>query len=147
MAPRKPALYAQFSGPFFTSDPTKTFRGNARSMLRQIALEGERIIAAELRSGEVGRSPIHARTVSPVRVSGHVTAGIPFTPVGGKAARRGNINVNVYVPNFGYTPKEARSLMAAYSRVEAETHAFRRTANALRRSRAVNVAELLRDIA
>lgn len=142
---RKP-LYTTIdtSGPFFRYDPAKTFRGNARSMLRQMALEGEKDIRQQLASGEGGRAPI-SNDVSPSRVRLHVTAGIPFTP-SGKNVKGAPIRVNVYVPNFGFSRDEARALMAAYSRVEAETHAFRRTTARLRRSRKANAAELLKGI-
>lgn len=135
-----------FSGPFFTKDPAKTFRANARSMMRGVSLEGEAAVKDILEAGESGRAPI-SNGVTPVRVSGHVASGIPYTPQGGKRSKTGAILVNVYVPNFGMTRNEGRALMAAYSRVEQETHAFRKTATRLRKARAINVAELLDGIA
>jgi hypothetical protein len=131
------------TGPFFTKMPGATFRANARSMLRQMALEGEQDIKANLKAGESNRAVI-SNKVKPVRVSGHVRAGIPYTP--GKS-KTGVIKVNVYVPNVGFSPKEGRALMAAYSRVEAQTHAFRRTTARLRKAKAINVRELLKGIA
>jgi hypothetical protein len=131
------------TGPFFTHDPAKTFRANARSMLRQLGLEGERDIKAQLKAGESGRAII-SNKVSPDRVSAHVTTGVPYTPTKSKT---GAIQVNVYVPNFGMTKAQGKALMAAYGGLERRTHAFARTTRTLRSSRAVNAAELLKDIA
>lgn len=143
---RKP-LYTTIdtTGPFFKHDPGKTFRANARSMLRQMGLEGETDIKQQLRAGQSSRAVI-SNAVNPDRVAAHVTTGIPFSPTG-KNKLNGAIQVNVYVPNFGYTKAEGTALMASYSRVERETHAFARTTRRLRASRAVNTAELLKDIA
>jgi hypothetical protein len=140
----RPRLYTTIdtSGPFFTKNPGKTFRANARSMLRQMALQGEADIRQQLAAGDAARQPI-SNKVQPAHVSGHVRAGIPFTA---DKAKTGRIQVNVYVPNQGFTAKQGKALMAAYSRVEAETHAFRRTTQRLRRSKKVNAAELLKGL-
>ncbi len=140
----RPSLYTKIdtSGPFFTKNPGKTFRANARSMLRAMAVEAEESIVSNLKSSDGGRAPISAG-VKPAHVSGHVRAGVPHTP--GKS-QTGVIKVNVYVPNFGFSAKQGRALMAAYSRVEAKTRIFRRTTSALRRARSLNVGELLKGL-
>lgn len=141
---RPARLYSSvdLTGPFFTKDPAKTFRANARSMMRGLALEGEADIRAQLYMGEAGRAVI-SNKVRPARVREHVTAGIPFTPA---RAKTGAIRVHVYVPNFRFTPREGRALMAAYSRVERQTGAFARTTRRMRRAKAINVAELLKGL-
>jgi len=138
---RKP-MYTTISrdGPFFARNPGKTFRANARSMMRAIAIEGQVDIIQQLLSGDSGRAPI--RQLGD-HVSAHVAAGVPYTP--GKS-QTGQIKVNVYVPNFGYSKREGQSLMAAYSRVERQTKAFSRTTRRLRSAKKLNVAELLRGI-
>jgi hypothetical protein len=131
------------TGPFFTKDPAKTFRQNARSMMRAIALEGQTDVIAQLLVSQSGRAEISVASVTPRRVAAHVAASVPYTPGQTKA---GTIISHVYVPNFGYSPKEGRSLMAAYSEVERETGAFKRTTGRLRRAKAINRAELLKGL-
>lgn len=128
------------SGPFFTSNPGKTFRANARSMMRALAIEAQVDIAQQLRAGDPGRQEI---SILGGHVSSRVTAGVPFTPA---KAQSGRIFVNVYVPNFNLSKKEGQALMAAYSRVARSTGAFKRTAGRIRKAKAINVAELLRGI-
>ena len=136
------------SGPFFRNQPGATFRANARSMLRAMAIEGQDDIKGQLAAGEAKRAII-SNGVQPTRVREHVTAGVPFTPTTGKRATvfGGNIIVNIYIPNWGYTPEQGRALMAAYGGLARKTGAFARTARRLRSARAINVAELLRNIA
>jgi hypothetical protein len=131
------------SGPFFTNNPGKTFRQNARSMMRAIAIEGQTDVIAQLLVTQSGRDQISVASVQPRRVAGHVAAGVPYTP---DRSKTGQIRANVYVPNFGMSKKEAQSLMAAYSRVEGETGAFKRTTTRLRQAKAVNRAELLKGL-
>ena len=138
---RKP-LYTtiDLSGPFFTKDPSKTFRANARSMMRALVIEAQVDIDAQLIPGDSSRAEVSALGG---HVSSRVAAGVPYTPGHSKT---GAILANVYVPNWGYTPKQARSLMAAYSRVAKTTGAFKRTAQRLRKAKALNVAELLKGL-
>jgi hypothetical protein len=145
MVPVKSTSHIDFSGPFFTNDPGQTFRQNARRMERAMALEGEADVKQQMDAGAAGRAVI-SRGVNPERVSGHVRAAIPYSP-GGKSKLNAAILVNVYVENRGFTGRQGQALMAAFSQVERETGAFRKTANRLKRSRAANVAELLKDIA
>lgn len=128
------------TGPFFSKDPAKTFRSNARSMMRALAIEGQVDIRQQLMTGNASRQPV--RQLGD-HVSDHVSAGVPYTPA---KSTTGVIKVNVYVPNFGYTKKQGQSLMAAYSRVEKQTHAFRRTTARLRKAKAINTAELLKGL-
>jgi hypothetical protein len=132
------------SGPFFTHDPAKTFRQNARSMMKAIAEEGESDVKAQLQAGESGRYPI-SNAVKPSRVSAHVVAGVPYTPQG-RNVKGAPINVHVYVGNRGFSTKQGVALMAAHGWLESQVHAFRKTTNRLRRARKANAAELLKGL-
>lgn len=127
------------SGPFFTKDPGKTFRKNILTMMDAIAAEGEADVKAQLRSGNAGRAPISA-------IGDHVSehAVGRTRSLNGK---RWEVTAVVSVNNSGLTRAEGISLMAAASLVERRTHAFRRTAQRLRRARGINVTELLKGIA
>jgi hypothetical protein len=128
---------AVMKGPFFEHDPERTFKANCSVMLHAIIDAGYTDVVHELRSGESGRAPI--RKLGD-RVSDHVMAGMkarsPYPPI-----------ATVYVRNEGFTDAEAISLMAAASRVEGRTHAFRKVAGRLKRSREANWKELLKGIA
>lgn len=129
------------SGPFFTNDPRKTFRQNARVMLKAVSEEGEADVRLQMRSGESGRATISSK-VTPDRVSGHVVGRV--TALTGKPWQ---VTAVVSVNNTGMTKRQGTALMAAASRVEAQTHAFRRTTGRLRKAKKVNAAELLKGIA
>jgi hypothetical protein len=129
----------QFKGPFFDRDPAKTFRANGRKMIAAAVAEGERDVIAQMQRGQGDRERIR---LLGDRVSDHVIGRVKS--LGGKPwAVTGVVSVN----NSGFSPAEGVSLMAAASRVEAQTHAFRRTASRLRRARSANLDELLRGIA
>jgi hypothetical protein len=128
------------SGPFFTKDPRKTFRPNARVMLKAIEEEGEADVRAQLRAGESGRVPI-SHGVTPNRVSAHVVGRVASL-----TGKPWQVTAVVSVNNSGFSRQEGIALMAAASRVERETHAFRKTTNRLRRSRKANAAELLKGL-
>lgn len=122
---RQPGI--EFSGPFFTKDPVLTFRENARKMLEGMAAEGEAAVRAAspydtgaFRGGVVGRTK---------SLSGRKWA---MTAVISQQ--------HVYRwPNAG--SKEYRG-----GKLEARLHMFRRVTSALRRSRAVAVADLTKGM-
>lgn len=128
------------SGPFFQRDPVKTFRANVREMMDAVAAEGEADAKAQLRAGEGSRAPISAG-VSPARVSGHVRGRTRAL-----SGRRWAVTAVVSINNRGLSRRQGIALMAAAARVESQTHAFRRTTSRIRRSRAVNQAELFKGL-
>lgn len=131
----KESLTAVLSGPFFTKDPRLTFRQNLRTMLEALASEGERSVKQILAGGESGRAPI-------ARLPGHRVSEYVIGRVRALSGKRWAVTAVVSVNNSRFTPTEGISLMAAGSRVESQTHAFRRVASAMRSSRAVLAANL-----
>jgi hypothetical protein len=127
----------KMTGPFFRHDPEKTFRSNASVMLHGIVDTGKSDVIMEMRSGQGKRAPIR---LLGDRVADHVEAGM-------KANQPRLPTASVYVRNEGFSRREGKSLMAAASKVESRTHAFRKVAGRLRRARGVNWAELLKGIA
>jgi len=127
------------TGPFFRHDPGKTFRQNAHTMMLGVAREGAADVRGQMSSGNASRAPI--KQLEPNHVSDHVYGELRKRPSGP------NYTAAVFVRNKGFTRKEAQSLMAAASKVEGQTHAFRKTAGRISRARAVNVDELLKGIA
>lgn len=130
----------EFSGPFFERDPGATLRGNIQRMMEAVAREGEQAVRAALAIGESDRIVI-SHHVEPDRVSGHAIGRVTSL-----ASKHWLATAVISVNNSGFSPAEGKSLMAAASAVEGETHAFRRTATALRRSRAVLRANLTAGI-
>lgn len=128
------------SGPFFTKDPTKSFRGNIRDLMDAIAREGEGDVKVQLRQGENGRYPLGGG-IRPGRVSGWIV-GRTVNRIG----RRWQVTAVVSVNNSGLTSEQGITLMAAASYLEGQLHVFRRTTSRLRRGRAVNQAELLKGL-
>jgi hypothetical protein len=94
-----------------------------------------------MRAGESGRLPISAG-VTPNRVSGHVV-GRTSSLVGKRWQATGVVSVQ----NRGYSREQGIALMAAASRVERQTGAFRKTTGRLRRAKKANVDALLKGIA
>lgn len=126
------------TGPFFTHDPAKTFRANARVMLTALAEEGQEDVRVQLRQGEGSRAPIR---LLGGRVSGHAIGRV--RSLGGKPwALTAVISVN----NSGFSARQGISLMAAAASLERRFHSFRRTASRLRSARAVNRAELTKGL-
>jgi hypothetical protein len=126
------------SGPFFTNDPRKTFRQNARVMLDRLSEEGEADVKLQMHAGQSGRAPI---AVGGGRVADHVIGRVQSL-----RGRAWQVTAVVSVNNSGLSRAGGISLMAAAANVERETHAFRRTTSRLRRARAINAAELLKGI-
>jgi len=118
------------TGPFFRSDPVRTFRQNIRTMMDAVAREGESDVRAQL-------AP-HSRT-------GATVAGVigRTASLGGKRWAVSAVVSQTHVyPWPGGGQKQYRG-----GKLEAKTHAFRKTASRIRSTRAVNVAELLKGIA
>ena len=117
------------TGPFFEHDPARTFADNAADMMRAFGVEGELRAKAEAQGIGTGttRRQIRGRARANAGESWRATAivGIP-QPI---AAERGAI----------------RSY-AALATLERVHRVMSRTANALRRSRAVNTAELTKGL-
>lgn len=130
--------HIQLTGPFFEKDPRKTFRQNVRTMLEAIVAEGEPDVIQQMVSGQSGRSLL-ARLGD--RASDHVI-GRTHSLSGKRWALTAVISIN----NKSLSAAGGKSLMAGAANVERETHAFRRTANRLKRSRAVNLAELTKGL-
>lgn len=124
-------------GPFFRNDPEKTFRKNAHEMMLAVARVGVDDVRGQMRAGEADRAPIRALGD---RVSDHVGGELRRYPSGRP------YSAVVFVVNRGLGRAEAISLMAAASEVEGQTHAFRKTAGRISRSRAVNVEQLLKGL-
>jgi hypothetical protein len=128
------------TGPFFKSSPSKSFRANVKKMMEAVAAEGQEDVRTQLRAGAATRRPMRGVPGSD-RVAGHV--------IGRARNLRGKqwqCTAVVSVNNSGLTKAQGKTLMAAASQVEQQTHAFRRTATRLRKARAINRAELLRGL-
>lgn len=128
------------SGPFFSRDPRKTFRENVRVLMDAVAAEGERDVRSALQSGEGRRRPVSAG-VLPARVSAHAIGRT--SSISGK---RWAVTAVVSVRNRGMSKRQGTALMAAAASLERRFHPFRRTTSRLRKSRAVNQAELSRGL-
>jgi hypothetical protein len=139
MMARKLVTTIDTSGPFFTHDPRKTFRGNIRLFMAAVADEGQRDVEAQLKSGQAEREPI--RLIQPNRVSGHVVGRTKSL-----TGKPWEVTAVISINNRGFTKKQGTRLMAAGSVLEHRIHAFRKTKNRLRRARAVNQVELLRGL-
>lgn len=134
----KIATTIDLSGPFFTKDVTKTLNENIVLMLEAVAEEGELDVRDQLVATQEGRLPI-SRLGD--RVSDHVRGRVVSL-----ASKHWQRTAVISVNNSGFGPYEGRSLMAAASKVEGATHAFRRTTSRLKRARAVNRAELMKGL-
>lgn len=130
----------KFDGPFFTGDPAKTFRTNIRAFMDTVAAEGEADVKAQMAVGTGSRAPIRALPAQ--RVSDHVRGRTKALD-----GKRWAVTAVVSVNNSGFSAREGISLMAAASRVESQTGAFRRTASRLRRVAKQAGAVLLKGIA
>lgn len=142
MARRKIASTIDVSGPFFTNDPRKTFRQNARVMLAAIAAEGEADVKVQLVSAQGVRSPLRYPTARGIRVSDHVVGRVKSL-----SGKPWQVTAVVSVNASGASTRQAIGLMAAASYIERRNHVFRRTTSRLRKAKKLNAAELLKGIA
>lgn len=123
------------TGPFFEKDPAKTVRQNVRVMMEAMAREAESDVKAQIpsKSGETARG-IRGRVQS--------LAGKPWAVTMVVSQQRA----------FPWKHMGTRGFVgrgeAVYrgGKLEAKLHMFRRTAGRLRRSRAVNTAELTKGL-
>lgn len=125
-------------GPFFRTDPAKTFRQNVRSMMDALAVEGARDAVAQLQVTEGSRAPLAYTTNQ--RVSWHVRGRTSSL-----AGKRWAVTAKVGPVSIG-SRREAMVLMAAASVLEGRLGVFRRTTSRLRKARAINAAELLKGL-
>lgn len=137
---RKYATTIDTSGPFFRGNPVLTFRQNVKVLMDAVAKEAEADIVAQLRVGQAARYPLGGG-IRPGRVSAHVKGRTKNL-----SGKRWAVTAVASVNNSGFTQKQAIKLMAAASWLESQGHAFRRTAGRIRRSRAVNTAELTKGL-
>jgi hypothetical protein len=129
------------SGPFFRSDPAKTFRENVRVMMDAIAAEGEKDVQAQLAAGEGGRAPVSLW--GDTRTRAHVAGRTKSL-----AGKRWAVTAVVELRMPGKPPRpKAVSLRAAMAQIEGTSHPFRKTKNRIGRTRKTNMSELLKDIA
>ena len=114
----RPKVTIDLSGPFFERDPGRTVRGNIREMLEGLAEEGERIVTSlwPVLTG-AGRAGTRGRAES--------LAGKPWF-------LHAVVSATHIYPWPGGGPKQYRG-----GRVEAKVGMFRRTATAIRSSRAM----------
>jgi len=141
MAPRNSVTTTiSFGGPFFAHDPSRTFRQNVRVMMDAVAAEGEADVRAQLAAGESHRAPVRALGRD-ARVRLHVVGRTKSLE-----GKRWAVSAVVSPLNQGFTKRGGKALMAAASEIEGRDHIFRKTTNRLRRSRAVNSAELLKGL-
>jgi hypothetical protein len=124
------------SGPFFEHDPAKTFRQNVRTMLEALAAEGEADVKAQ----------IQARAGSMRHYTGW-TRGTVKGRTQSLSGRKWAVSAVISTNTAGMDRKDAIRTKAAGSTIEGRWHPFRMTKNRLNRSRKINAAELLKDIA
>lgn len=129
-----------FKGPFFEKDPRKTFRANIRDLMQAVADEGARDVIGQLRKGEASRYPLGGG-IKPGRVSAHVLGRTKSL-----TGKPWEVTAVVSVNTRGMSAKQAIKVQAAGSWLESQGHAFRRTAGAIRRSRKVVQADLLKGL-
>lgn len=129
-------LRVDFKGSFFRGDPRKKVEQNIADLMDALADEADRDVTVQVRVGEAGRRPISSG-VQPARVAQHVV---------GRPAGRPHTAAVVSIRNRGFSRKQGIALMAAASRVESKTHAFRRTAGRIRRARAIIRANLAKGL-
>jgi len=127
----------QALGPLFAADPTIPYWANVRAMLEGMAAEGEAEVISGLRSGEGTRAPLSDGS----RVSEHIAGRV--AALSGKQWYQHAV---VSPDKSGMSAPEAIALYAAASRIETETHVFKKTATRLRASRAVQMAELTKGL-
>lgn len=117
------------SGPLFQRDPSLTVKGNIRRMMQGLAEEGEKAIQSEIGTLNLPRSKGWTQAHAVGRVTSY-------------AGKRWWLNAVISANTDGMDRATAIRTKAAASSVEGRYHPFRRTANALKRSRAVLSANL-----
>ncbi len=136
MPGRSDPLRVDFKGPFFEGDPKKKVVQNIADLMVALAAEAERDVVGQMVTSTGTRKRI-SNNVIPPRVFAHVI---------GRPAKRPYTAAVVSVRNQGLSQKQGIALMAAASRVEGQTHAFRRTAGRIRRARSIIRANLAKGL-
>jgi hypothetical protein len=131
------SVTVELSGPFFQHDPGETLRENITRMMEALAQEGERAARDAFRATQADRQPI---SLLGDRISDHVEGRV--VSVRGKRWRASAV---VSVHNDGFSALLGKSLMAAASEAERETHIFRSLARNIRNARAT-YADLAKGI-
>jgi len=128
-------LTVRFEGPFFRSNPGKTLRGNVRDMMEALAVEAEDEVKTEVgaHAGQMPRYTGYSRNAIVGRVKS--VAGKPWMA-----------SMVVSSSTVGKDAAESKRTLAAASIIEGRWHIFRRTASAIRRSRAVLRADLVKGL-
>lgn len=127
------------SGPFFRLDPVKTFRENVRLMMEAVAREGASDVQQRMRADEPKRYRIRR---GGGRVSDHVQGRVHS--LGGHAWRvTAVVSVNAV---DAVDEAHGKSIMAAASTVEGESHPFRRMTASMRNARAVATADMAKGL-
>jgi hypothetical protein len=127
VARRPIATTIKLDGPFFAPDRDRKFLANVHDLMAAIAEEGEADVRAQLQAGEGSRAPV--RGVQPARVSGHIRGRV--VSLQGKPWR---YNAVVSPDTSNLSRKQAIAVMAAASRLESRTGAFKRTASRIRKA-------------
>lgn len=133
-APRR-EFQIMLEGPFFERDPAKTFRQNARRLMDSLASEGEADVRSQI-AGQAGSMP-------------HYTGWTADTVQGRTSSltgRRWALSLVISANTAGMDRKDAIRTKAAGASIERRWHPFRKTARAMRRSRALLVADLTRGL-
>lgn len=128
-------LQITLEGPFFTADPRKTFRRNVRDMMAALATEAEGSVKRDIASHS-GSMPYY---------TGHTTESV-VGRTRSVTGRAWEVSAVISANTQGMTRKEAIRTKAAAASIERRWHSFRRTAGAMRRSRAVLAANLTKGL-
>jgi hypothetical protein len=128
-------LQITLEGPFFERDPRRTFRQNVRDMMAAIAKEAEASVKADIAS-HAGRMP-HYTGHSHDAIVGRTRS---------VTGRRWEVSAVISASTQGMGRREAIRTKAAAASIERRWHPFRRTAGAIRRSRAVLATNLTKGL-
>lgn len=130
------ALRVDFTGPFFTGNPHKTFRANIRDFMDELASEGARDVRLQIEAKRGAMKQSTGFTAQHVR--GRTSS------LGGK---RWQVSAVVSMDTRGMTRAQAIRTQAAASSIEGRFHPFRRTTARMKRARPAQMARLLKGIA
>lgn len=130
MARRSPVkVTVDLSGPLFTRDPGLTVKGNIRRMMDGIAQEGQTAVRAQIAS-------------LPLPYSTGWTVDHAIGRTTSYAGKHWWLHAVISANTDGMDQRLAIRTKAAAASVERRFHPFRRVGSALKRSRAVLVANL-----
>lgn len=125
----RPVTTIDLSGPFFQGDPGKKLSDNIQTMLEAVAKEGERDVKAQ--------------------ASSHVYTGAFLGGIKGRVHSEGGrhwLRTAVVSQTHVYPWPNGGNRQYRGGKLEARYHMFRTTASRLRRSAAVNRAELTKGM-